>query len=375
MTSLSAARSQLRPAVSLSRASSLYLDVWRLLAAIVVFLGHVSGARFTGGFLWQFGPYMGQAVTVFFVLSGFVISYATARQAETARSYALNRFARIYSVALPALVLTFALDAIGRFVRPELYSPVWGYISDGQAWQFASGLLLVNQIWGLDVPQGSDLPFWSLGYEAWYYVIFGLAVFSPARWRWLAVAAALAFVGPAIAAMLPLWLLGLYGFRVCRTRRVGPLTGWALCVGSLAAWGAYEAFGRSTVAGLIDVPGFLRRPSLVEDYLVGVLFISHIIGFDAISPAFAKVAVRLQRPIRWAAGATFTIYLLHLPVAQFLSTQVPWRPAAWETRAVLFGGTLLIVFAVAEVTERQKNWWRRVFGVLFARVLAPPAET
>jgi peptidoglycan/LPS O-acetylase OafA/YrhL len=116
----------MRPLASLSRATSLYLDVWRLLAAMTVFVGHVSGKRLTGGFLWQFGPYMGQAVTVFFVLSGFVVSYATARQAGTARSYALSRLARVYSVALPALILTFALDAIGRSVRPDLYSSAWG---------------------------------------------------------------------------------------------------------------------------------------------------------------------------------------------------------------------------------------------------------
>jgi hypothetical protein len=33
---------------------------------------------------------------------------------------------------------------------------------------------------------------------------------------------------------------------------------------------------------------------------------------------------------------------------------------------LLFGGTLLILFAVAEVTERRKTLWRQVFeGVLF----------
>jgi peptidoglycan/LPS O-acetylase OafA/YrhL len=250
-----------------------------------------------------------------------------------------------------------------------------GYVANGQAWQFVSGLMLVNQIWGLDVPLGSDLPYWSLGYEAWYYVIFGLAMFAPARWRRFAVVAALAFVGPAIAVMLPLWLLGLYGYRICMTRRLGKLTGWVLCVGSLVAWGVYEACGRTYVSAIIDVPAVLRRPSLLEDYLVGALFITHVIGFDAISPAFEAMAFRLQRPIRWAAGATFTIYLLHLPVAQFLSTQMPWPPTSWGTRVVLFGGTLLILFAVAEMTERQKNWWRRVFKDLLARFLAPQLET
>ena len=365
----------MRQPALISTATSLYLDVWRLLAAMTVFLGHVSGERLTGGLLWQFGPYMGQAVTLFFVLSGFVISYATARQAETARSYALSRLARVYSVALPALILTFALDAMGRSVRPDLYSSAWGYVAHSQAWQFTAGLLMLNQIWGLDVPQGSDLPYWSLGYEVWYYVIFGVAMFAPARWRGPAIVAALAFVGPAIAAMLPLWLMGLYGHRVCATRRLGRRAGWLLCLGSLAIWIAYETCARPFVAALIPIPALLRRPSLVEDYIVGALFIAHIVGFDAISPALAALVARVQRPIRWAAGATFTIYLLHLPVAQFLSTQVPWPPASWATRATLFGGTLLVMFAVAEVTERQKNVWRRGFGALLGRVLPPRQAT
>ncbi len=351
---------------ALSGATSLYLDGWRLSAATVVFVGHVAGQRFTGGLFWQIEPYTGQAVTVFFVLSGFVIAYATDRGCDTARSYAVSRLARVYSVALPALVLTFILDAMGRAARPDLYTSAWGYVADGRAWQFFANLLLINQLWTLAVPPGSDLPYWSLGYEAWYYVIFGLAVFTPVRWRAFLVAATLLLVGPAITAMLPLWLLGWWGYRVCARGQVGRRAGWTMCVGSLLAWAAFELCGQTAVASLVHVPPILKRGSLVEDYVVAVLFIVHIIGFAAISPVFSKVASRLQKPVRWVAGATFTIYLLHLPIAQFLATRTPWPPAAWQTRMLLFGGTLLILFAVAEVTERRKTLWRQVFeGVLF----------
>lgn len=351
----------------MNRETSLYLDAWRLLAALTVFIGHVSGQRFTGGLFWQFGPYMGEAVAVFFVLSGFVIGYATDRAQGTAKAYAVSRLARIYSVALPALVVTFTLDAIGRLYRPELYSSSWGYVADGQLWQFASGLLFLNQIWGLAVSQGSDLPYWSLGYEVWYYVIFGVATFAAPRWRIASVLLALAFVGPAIASMLPLWLFGLFGYRFCASHPIGRPTGWALWVGSLLAWGAYEVWGRNHLGAFVAVPAFLNRPSLLEDYVVGALFIVHVVGFQAISPAFEAIAARVHRPVRWAAGATFTIYLLHLPVAQFLTTQVPWSPTSWRTRTVLFGGTLLILFVLAEVTERRKDPWKRAFKALFAQ--------
>ena len=81
----------------------------RLSAAAVVFLAHLSYPRFGGEALATLGPLAHSAVVVFFVLSGFVIAWAAARDGNTV-DYATARAARIYSVALPALALTFALD-------------------------------------------------------------------------------------------------------------------------------------------------------------------------------------------------------------------------------------------------------------------------
>jgi peptidoglycan/LPS O-acetylase OafA/YrhL len=361
--------------IPLSRETSLYLDLWRLLAAVTVFLGHVSGQRLTGGFLWQFGPFTAEAVAIFFVLSGFVISYATDRSDHTASAYTVSRLARIYSVALPALLLTYLLDAVGSRLRPDLYSPAWGYDGSGQFWQFVAGLLFLNQIWGMHVTQGSDLPYWSLGYEVWYYVLFGLITFASGPWRPLSVLLVLIFVGPAIASMFPLWLLGLAGYRFCTTRCLSRSAGWLCYGGSLLAWAAYEAWGRAQLAAVVSVPAVFKRSMLIEDYVVGALFVAHVVGFQTISAAFRPVADYLHRPVRWAAGATFTIYLFHLPVAQFLATQVPWPPAATRTRVVLLGATLLILFVLAELTERRKDIWKRAFTLLLppTRAASPTA--
>ena len=117
---------------AMNRATSLYLDLARFIAALVVFGGHVSGQRLTGGLFWQFGLYMSHAVTVFFVLSGFVIRFATDQRETTAHAYGISRAARIYSVALPALAATFILDSIGHHIHPDYYSARWGYESTGQ---------------------------------------------------------------------------------------------------------------------------------------------------------------------------------------------------------------------------------------------------
>ena len=54
---------------------SLYMDVIRFFAAMVVFLSHSSSQSLTGGLFWQFKDYAQTAVIVFFVLSGYVIAF------------------------------------------------------------------------------------------------------------------------------------------------------------------------------------------------------------------------------------------------------------------------------------------------------------
>ena len=348
----------------MNRETSLYLDILRFVAAMTVFLGHVSGAQFTGGLLWQIGPFTAEAVTVFFVLSGFVIGYATHRRETRPLPYAIARAARLYSVALPALAATFVLDTIGRNARPELYSLTWGYSDSGQLWQFLSGLLFVNQFWFVNLPQGSDLAYWSLGYEVWYYVIFGVAIFVPSRRRVPATILVLLLVGPAIAAMFPLWLFGLGAYGFCARYPLKRSTGAWLYTATLAAWAGYELWAFRHGRPFSLVPAILHRPELAQDYIVGALFAVHLVAFHAMSPACGGVLSRFARPIRWLAGTTFTVYLFHLPIAQFLTTQVPWPPSAWQTRLIIIGGTLAIMFLVAEVTERRKEMWRGAFETL-----------
>ncbi len=70
----------------------------------------------------------------------------------------------------------------------------------------------------------------------------------------------------------------------------------------------------------------------------------------------------VERPIRWLAGATFTLYLLYVPVAQFLASLSPWQQGTVPERILVFGGTFGLVFLVVEHTERRKTVWREVVG-------------
>jgi len=351
-------------------ALSLYLDFVRFSAAMIVFFGHISGDRFTGGLFWQFGLFMDEAVTVFFVLSGYVIAYVIDTRERSVEAYSAARAARVLSVAVPAVLLTFLLDTVGRTLRPDLYGLWWGYQTDGQLWQFLSALLFIGRLWYMEVGVGSNLPYWSLHYEVWYYIIFAGLVFAPKRWRVPAVIGLLLLVGPPIVVLFPVWLMGVVAYRISASGQLGPVTGAFLALACLVLLFLLE-FAKLRYGQL---PSMSVQPRMTNDYVVGLLFSAHLVGVQAAARRIPPVPAFLEAPIRWLAGATFTIYLLHLPVSQFLTTVVPWPPDAWQTRLVIFGGGLVILFAIAAGTERRKDIWRRGIGWV-TRSLRPKAGT
>jgi peptidoglycan/LPS O-acetylase OafA/YrhL len=352
------------------RETSLYLDLLRFVAALAVCLGHISGQRLMGGLLWQFGPYGPEAVTVFFVLSGYVISFVVTSREGSLHDYAVARLARIYSVAFPALLLTFALDAIGRSVNAGAYVPDWGYSSDGRIGQFFAGLFFVHRLWMWEIPQGSNLPYWSLGFEIWYYIIFGCFFFLTGTRRWVVTSAMCAIAGPQILAMFPLWLLGVGAHRLTQRNLLGPAGSGGLATISLALWIGYEVaawrWGRPEIGGF--------RPELIQDYVIGVLFSINLVGVAGCT-GLVRPLMSIERPIRWLAGMTFTLYLFHLPVAQFITAVTPGSPAGWPHRIAVMSGTAMAVVVIAAFTERRKTIWRRVFSRLLATVTGYRAKS
>jgi peptidoglycan/LPS O-acetylase OafA/YrhL len=111
----------------MNKTTSVYLDLIRFLAGLAVLLGHASYARFRGEWLQGIGFLKHDAVIVFFVLSGYVIAYVATHKEDDIIDYSISRFARLYSVVLPALLLTVFLDNWGALLDPQRYS---GYAYD-----------------------------------------------------------------------------------------------------------------------------------------------------------------------------------------------------------------------------------------------------
>ena len=131
---------------------SVYLDLTRFLAAVMVVLAHFAYFGVIPKGAWGVLPEMGrEAVIVFFVLSGFVIASTVAERRPSARAYAVARLSRVYSVALPVLLLGMACAfAVRALVDP---TPPYGYVLDKLYVYLPFHLLFLGQHWTLaDVP-------------------------------------------------------------------------------------------------------------------------------------------------------------------------------------------------------------------------------
>ena len=358
----------------MNRGFSLSLDLVRFCAAMTVFLYHFGYERISGNLLWRMaGPYGHDAVVVFFVLSGLVMAYVTGERENTPYKYFRARFARLYSVVIPMLLLVPVADAIGRHFNASLYDG-WWFQSDHPALRFALSLGFLHEIWWTSTRYFSDGPYWSIAYEFWYYVAFGALCFLRGPTRWIACAAVMLVAGPKILLLFPVWLLGVVTWRLARGRKL-PTTAsisiLAACAMIYAVWihlGIYklgENFGASILGAIHISRDQIGWSALwLDDYVLGILVAVAFVSLASLSDIAAKVLTPVQRPVRWLAGATFTVYLMHYPLMQLLAALVPGSPRDPIRAAEMFLAMMALMLLLAEFTEKRKSIWARAIDRL-----------
>lgn len=357
--------------MSLNPALSAYLDFLRFVAALAVLLGHMDqdGLSMTWMPLALFSH---DAVVIFFVLSGFIIYFSTVARSSTWQQYAVARLSRIYSVAIPAVLFCVLLAlwlSHQTGFTPERFS---NYLPPS-VWQTVSSLLFLNKSWmnQADVPLND--PYWSLCYEVWYYVLFGVFFFMRGRQRWLWGSVAAAVAGPAILALLPVWLMGA---RLAATRHheshwPQPLA-WLAFVAPIALIVLIKVTNTDKLIQSTlyqNIPGFwrlLNSQRFVTDYLIGAVLCLHIAAFSSMPLGVQQFFAHQRSVLASMAGFSFTLYLFHRPITQVLGAHYPQQSGAVWPTAMMALGILLACWLISWGTEKQLPKWHHFFKQVFA---------
>lgn len=356
----------------MSRNLSVFLDLLRLFAALLVLIGH-AGEVYHIPLPDIVAHSAKEGVAIFFVLSGFVIAFVTAHKERHWRDFAQARALRLYSVVPLAIAVMIACHAVGTAVDPALYglagSP--GTVPNGGAIGAAPGwfsvfryLTFTNELWFDRAVISTGAPFWSLGFEVAYYVAFAMLFYARGHWRWSLLLLWLLVCGPRVALASPLWLVGVGAWMLMqRTPILSRAAGWTmLAILALLSLGWRKWVG-GVAAPLFEWPAPDALVASTAYYLVlGVLVAAGIVVFAACTPESSIWPSALERAVRYCAGASFTLYIMHLPVMVLIAAV--WPGSSGSTLAGLCATAVTIgaMFALAELGERRKAVYARLFS-------------
>lgn len=358
----------------MSRSFSIYLDLVRFSAACLVYLYHANMRLLVTDIL-PASQYGHASVIVFFVLSGFVIAYVADTKEKHWTDFAASRLARVYSVVVPALVLTLVLDHFGRQAYPELYD----YPFDLLAVRLAASALMLNEVWFVSITVLSNVPYWSITYESWYYVLFSLVCFLPRKVGMPVALTLLLLLGPKLLLLLPVWGAGVLLYHARTLQRISFGLGAALAALSFAAIPLFFALGvfDQTAVWTQDVlgPTLFRELTFsrfaLGDYLLTGLVVMNFVGMRRVADSLSPLFLAIERPVRAVAAYTFTLYLLHQPLFLFWGAVLRGDPDGLGYWLALTSLTGLSVFAVGHFTENRRqglrHWIHRHLSGLVSR--------
>jgi peptidoglycan/LPS O-acetylase OafA/YrhL len=357
----------------LNRGFSIYLDLVRVLAALEVFFFHLSRAGKFGLVPAGWNAWGHEAVVVFFVLSGYVVTYAARERDRTLERFCVNRFTRIFSVVLPALVLAVVADHFGRRLAPDIYAH---FRDNWPVLRVAVAAAMLESSWIWVQPLTAE-PLWSVAYEFWYYLLFAGLYFlrGPSRIVTLVLLALVA--GPRVLLLFPIWLMGSWIYRDRTLDRLPIAVCLALAVLPLAACWLYADLRVQTILGdlLQSLLGkslfknglFLSR-YVLSDTLLGVVVAAHFVGIRRFAPLLERALGAIEHPIRHLANYSFSLYAYHQSaIFLFAACLIAAGVTGPLLAAGVIVGTLLLVAGLGSLTEARRQSIKPLFTKTIGR--------
>jgi peptidoglycan/LPS O-acetylase OafA/YrhL len=343
---------------------SIYLDLVRFSAAILVVLSHFIQFGVVSEHTALFIPNLGrEAVDIFFVLSGCVIAYTIVNKKQTIYEYCVARCARIYSVAVPALVVSFLLAYY--IALTSGIANVNNYQVDRAYLYLPFHCLFLGEIWNISETPPWLNQYWSLDYEVWYYVLFAVIYYGGGYKRIILTVAILLLIGHKLLLLLPVWLSGVYLFHFIAKNGISKnwaRLGWAA---TLVALAGYKYFNLDIFLRDLgnQIWPFLQlklgsSDRYLADYFIGVLVFLNL--FFAKNSQFISIEY-FSGLIRSLASYTFTLYLIHGLVLSAWKYFYHYDPSSFLNIFSLSISIAIATYAMGAITERRKAMFEKIF--------------
>jgi len=366
------------------------LDIIRFTAAIAVLVTHSGEKTFGTG--WKHSQFWGDlAVPVFFVLSGFVIRFVTRTREGNPREYYIDRASRIYSVAIPAMLLTLLCSLACLLLDRTRFLQDWSQTFSNPLARLIANLTFTSQIWGHSSIPFIDSPFWSLGYECPYYIFYSVIFFFTGWKRVLACALLAVISGPQILFLLPLWWTGVWIYDAyhslkSRSAALFAVVGLFLWLG-ISLLAVFIGIGRLPIAIQSVFTYIATRPNPLESLGIGphrASMFAYASGFvSAVLLLLALLAIEAVRlpisnllasRIRRIADGTFILYLFHYPLLLLAAYMGLFRYQHNLTNLTVVIAIVILCVVFAGPLDALKRLMRHWLRISVPNVKSQPSQ-
>ena len=310
------------------------IDGLRAVAVLPVVFFHAGVPGFSGGFI---------GVDVFFVISGYLITYLIAEEIRQERFSIVAFYERRIRRIFPALIAVLLVSSV---LATWLLMP--GQYDNFSKSLFATGIFASNVLFwseaGYFAATASDMPLlhtWSLAVEEQFYVIFPLLLFVVHRWlkgRWIAWLAPIAVVSFALS----VWGVA---HKPSATFYLAPARAWELLLGSLLALNVVPRLPSRTVMEVLSVLGLgsiawgvvalsAESPFPGANALLPCLGAALVIYTGQDTPTTARRLLG-SAPLVAVGLISYSLYLWHWPLLVFAQL--------WNIYDLTWLGTALVV--------------------------------
>lgn len=355
--------------MKMSKEYSIYLDLVRFAAAMLVVIAHYIQFNVVNSNLASVLPELGrEAVIIFFVLSGYVIAYSCDLKKPTLSEYLIARAARIYSVALPVLLMSFVLAYL---FMPD--SDKSHYQIDKAYIYITMHSLFLGELWNIAEKPLWLSPYWSLSYEVWYYIFFSTVFFFNGIKRFFLVGLVFIFIGHKLWLLMPVWWSGVFLFwlqgRIQMHRSIALFT-WLMTLIALMVFKTFDIDDYLRFLGneiwSFDDFSLGSADRYLNDYAICVL-----VFLNFLSARFANFSklISVETIIRSLSKYTYTLYLAH---ALVLSLWLNFYPHDNNDVMDVVGVSVAIflsTYLLGKVTEDRKHWFKLAFENLYKSTL------
>ena len=345
---------------------SILLDIMRLSAALIVLFVHSKAMWFPNQ---QHDPKTPHdishtAVVLFFVLSGFVIAFTTINKNRGFLQYMEARLGRLYSIVLPGLLITALCEYLVAKFDPLLYTTIF----KDHVWlrYLISGMFL-NEIWFFSSVIPMNGPLWSLGYEFWYYIIFGCWFFKDKGIKsWFLLIIVIGIAGPKIMIMMPVWIAGFLAYKVPKPifkLELSLLLLFGITVLIILTFGFCPPY-----PFIIGSHPFFWAGQFVTDYLMGILFALFFWLLPVKNYISLTVNTEIINFFRKVADLTFPIYVFHWPLLILYKSVFNFREANFNQWLSAMTLVLLVSSFLGFWLNKFRPIWDKIFGYLLLKL-------